>query len=75
MKIHSGRVVCGLSAFMFAVAFFGIQSAPAQQSQRRTAPPGGVGPGMQPPNTAKPGGKTTKPRRASAKKNETEIAA
>jgi glucose/arabinose dehydrogenase len=56
MKIHSGRVVCGLSAIAFALALF-AQSAAAQQPARRTAPPGGTGPGMQPPNTARPGGK------------------
>ena len=54
MKIHSGRVVSGL--LIVAIGF--ALSAPAVLAQQRRAPaPANTGPGMQPPNTAKAGGK------------------
>jgi len=65
MKIHSGRVVSGLSALSLALVLAAPQPASAQQRQQqpqqvpqgRAQVPSNQGLGTQPPNTAKPGGK------------------
>ena len=66
MKIHSGRVVTGLSALSLAFMLSAPQSANAQQrqqQQQQQQQPGRAqvnsnqGLGTQPPNTARPGGK------------------